>query len=517
MKSSFKETMSWLHTWSGVVLGSIMFVIFFMGTLSIFAGETDQWFWPQARHAGPTPVVSLDRMLEAALAVSGDHPDFINLIAPTNRAPVPWVIVSPKEGPTWIYHIDPNTYEMRGAIDSAGVSQFLYPMHYRLQLPYGRWIVGFVSMFMVISLISGIIIHKKIFADFFTFRRDKKMPRRSLDLHNLTAVIAMPFHLMITVTGILIFSSLYLQPALHAIYPGTQAGRAELTSDAQGFTQRPPSGETHLRISSIDAMRTRAERYWHGQPLASAFIVNPHDADGYVSMSMLGTEQVQDHRMAVHFDVNSGATLAEPEVSFAYNIQTFIVGMHEIHFDHQLLRWLYFLGGVAGSVMIATGYIYWLETRRLKHSREGGSGLNVVEALTIWGVMGLLTATAAFFVVNQLLPRGAWSFLGVSRIFWEVIVFYIVWFAAIPHGALRKRKAWFDQSLILAGLCSIAPVLNWTVTGDHLLRTIVTGQWAIAGVDLMLLGSAGVALYAARRLKINETLRNAGAVRAMRL
>ena len=503
MRQGFRASMDWVHTWSGVICGVIMFVIFFMGTLSVFKDETDQWLLPQARHVGAPPDVSLDLMYDAALGITGLHPHFIVLSAPTERAPIPTVTVAPAEGRTWIYFLDPQTYEVIAPIDSAAASQFFYPMHYRLHVPGGRWIVGAVSMFLLLALISGIVIHRKIFVDFFTYRRGKKLPRLSLDLHNLTSVLALPFHLAITITGILIFASFYLQPSLSALYPGEEETRARLSEEAFGYTSRETSGETNLRVSSIDAMLIRAQPYWDGEPLSDVFLDHPHDEDGTVRLRRLGKGMVADERAPVLFDADAGQIVGEPGVTSAGTVQSFIVGMHEIHFDHFLLRWLYFFGGVAGSVMIATGYIYWLGTRRLKHARGAQNGVPVVEALTIGGVMGLLTATAAYFVVNQLLPRGDWQFLGIERIFLEIVIFYLVWLAALAHGAFRRRKAWFDQAVLLAVLCALAPLLNWIVTGDHLLRTIWNGQWAIAVIDLVLLCIAATAAYGARRLQIN--------------
>ncbi len=53
---------------------------------------------------------------------------------------------------------------------------FLYRFHFELYgMPriWGRWIVGIATLFMFVAIISGIITHKKIFKDFFTFRPAK--------------------------------------------------------------------------------------------------------------------------------------------------------------------------------------------------------------------------------------------------------------------------------------------------------------------------------------------------------
>ena len=95
--------------------------------------------------------------------------------------------------------------------------------HYTLHggLP-GYWLVGWISMCMLVALISGVVVHKRIFKDFFTFRPGKGQ-RSWLDAHNATAVLGLPFLFMIGYTGLAFFYSSYMPWPLHAAY-GDDAG-----------------------------------------------------------------------------------------------------------------------------------------------------------------------------------------------------------------------------------------------------------------------------------------------------
>lgn len=46
MERTFGKSMVWLHSWAGVILGSVLFAIFWMGTLSVFDAEIDRWMMP---------------------------------------------------------------------------------------------------------------------------------------------------------------------------------------------------------------------------------------------------------------------------------------------------------------------------------------------------------------------------------------------------------------------------------------------------------------------------------------
>ena len=51
MGTGFRTSMDWLHTSAGVVLGGLLFAIFWMGTLSVFDREIDRWMAPMTRLA----------------------------------------------------------------------------------------------------------------------------------------------------------------------------------------------------------------------------------------------------------------------------------------------------------------------------------------------------------------------------------------------------------------------------------------------------------------------------------
>lgn len=77
--------MGWLHTWAGVVLGSILFAIFWMGTLSVFDSEIDLWMKPATRVAPAHTLLPLERFrssLDEAIAAKAL---FWNVTFPSDR------------------------------------------------------------------------------------------------------------------------------------------------------------------------------------------------------------------------------------------------------------------------------------------------------------------------------------------------------------------------------------------------------------------------------------------------
>ena len=77
-------------------------------------------------------------------------------------------------------------------------------------------------MAFLICTITGLVVHKKIFRNFFTFRRDAKVAQtRWLDAHNVLGVISWPFQFMIVLSGLVFYCYLYIPTGMQmaARYP----------------------------------------------------------------------------------------------------------------------------------------------------------------------------------------------------------------------------------------------------------------------------------------------------------
>lgn len=499
MGETFRGAMTWLHTWSGVVLGGVLFAIFWMGTLSVVDREIDRWMMPSTRLARPATLVSLDALLPSYQAAADARSPTWLLALPTERDPV-FRMTWSDGGRTIVRLADPSSGRALAGPETLAGTGFLYPFHYMLHIRIfrlGYWLVGAASMAMLVLCVSGVIIHRKIFTEFFAFRADRRARRVILDLHNVSGVLGLPFHVVITLSGLVIFFSLYFPGGLQMAYRGD--GKA-YGAEAFGVFERPASGRPGTAVA-LERMAGEARRSWQGQEPHYVFVRHVGDANAFVQMARWDASSVGSSFGLAIFDATTGERLQQRDgVAPVMTVQRFISGLHLIQFRHWSLRWIYLALGLLGCVMIATGYLFWLEARRKRHAQLGLSGVRIVEALTIGSVTGIVAATFAFFAVNRLLPPGA-SVAGYDRAALEVWIFYLVWLASFAHAWLRPRRAWREQCWTIAGLALAAVVLNWLTTGDGFVRSIAHRHlWPVAGMDALLLVSAAVAMLTARRL-----------------
>ena len=50
-----RQAMSWFHTWSGLLLGWLLYAVFLTGTLSFFVDEINAWMRPELHRSVPQP------------------------------------------------------------------------------------------------------------------------------------------------------------------------------------------------------------------------------------------------------------------------------------------------------------------------------------------------------------------------------------------------------------------------------------------------------------------------------
>ncbi|MGQ7858464.1 PepSY-associated TM helix domain-containing protein [Pseudomonas sp. 32A] len=502
MKEGFRQAMAWLHTWAGLIFGWLLFAIFLTGTLSYFKDEITHWMQPEVQ---AHPVDDARSLAVAQAYLQQQAPNaarwFINV--PSPREPglsVMWQDkVDPGKRGNFVEKLlDPVSGQPVHARESMG-GEFFYRFHFQLQMPYpwGRWLSTIAAMVMFVALITGIITHKKIFKDFFTFR-PRKGQRSWLDGHNAVGVLVLPFHLMITYSSLVIFMSMVMPASILASYGNDTRA---FFNDVFPATDNAPALGQPGKLLPLGPMYQQAREQWAGGHVGRLVVNNPSDVNASVNVFRAGSDRVvHDFGSTVSFNGTTGELLrVSGEQSLPAAIGGSFYGLHMGHFAGPVLRWLYFICGLAGTAMIGTGLVMWLGKRQLKHTKTGVMPfeLRLVEVLNIASMSGLMIAIAAFFWANRLLPA---SFAGRSD--WEVQAFFIAWGLSVVHAIVRQgRRGWVEQLSVGALLFIGVPVLNALTTSQHLGVSLANGDWAMAGFDLTCLGSGVFLAWAAWKMQ----------------
>ncbi len=514
-----RQSMSDLHTWVGLLAGWILYAMFLTGTVAYFKDELSQWMRPELAQQSqvPDPAVVARRMVaELGTVAAGSSQWGMRMPDARNNSVSAFWRVPRTPGSRGFSegNFDPQTGKKVASRDTLG-GEFFYRFHFQfhyMPVVWGRWIAGICAMFMLVAIVSGVITHKKIFIDFFTFRWGKGQ-RSWLDAHNALSVLGLPFHLMITYTGLVTLMALYMPWGEQAAFR-TPAERQQLTSELSAFV--PPGKPTGQKvpIAPVDGMVRQAQERWGTYNIARVTITQPGDASSRVSISRGEPGRVSMSPQYMLFEGTTGKLLeTRDSVGPAAETRGVLYALHLGRFSDSVTRWLYFIVSLAGTAMVGTGLVMWTVKRRQKlpNPERPYFGFRLVERLNIASIAGLSIAMTVFLWANRLLPPET-----TGRSAWEINIFFIAWALTLAHAVLRPAKAaWIEQLWLATALLALLPLLNAFTTPRPLWHSLAQGDWVFAGTDLMCWALAALhAMLALRTMRHRARVRPARPARA---
>ncbi len=499
MKQGFRQSMAWLHTWTGLLLGWLLFAIFVTGASAYFQEETTRWMTPEVRSVPVDPARGFAAATDWLQREVPGASEWSVYSAGKRAAGLQlyWVNgpAAPADAPTEA-RLDGagHKVEARQTLGGWFLYRFHYDLHY-INWYWARWLVGVAAMAMLVAILSGIVTHKKILADFFLLRLGKGQ-RSWLDAHNVSSVLFLPFILMITYTGLVSLATHYMPWGIAANYASE-----DKFFEATFPWPAPAEKAGPAPLTSVAPLVAEAERRW-GVAAGSVRILNPGDRTARIIVSSAPDAGMSVRPRSVTFDGVTGQQLDARNPSGASTVtEGTMIGLHAGRFASALLRLLYFVSGVAGCVMVASGLILWTVKRRAKlpDPERPHFGFRLVEKLNIAAIAGLPFGIAVYFLANRLLPLDL-----ASRSDREIDSMFIAWGAVAVWAMARPaQRGWIEALVAVAIAFAAVPIVNALTTDRSLLASVVSHDWAFAGFDMAMIAIAAgfgfAALKVARR------------------
>lgn len=471
MTPARRARLTWLHRWAGLVTGWFAFAIFLTGTLSLFDTELTRWMQPETARVPYNAQLTPSAMDHAQHILreferSGAPPSFLLLPEPRD----PTLRILHYDGHGFVGPVlDPRTGEILQPRQTEG-GTFFFTFHYTLRLPepWGARVVACVAFAFAVLVLSGVLLHlKRLIPDYFTLRLHAAMPRSLLDLHVLTGSAMLPFHVLITWSGLVLTAENAL-PLLHLRHSSADTQQSAV---AQPVTPWVP------RTSLNDMLQQASIRLG----FAPSYVLFDGDE---TTFSAIRSNSLNANDASVTFNSQTGKlTNTSPTASALEDAFYSLNGLHIARSMGPLLRWLWFAGGMASSMMIASGLIYYT-ARQKKLSR---STLHLAQRLNVALLGGLLCACMGFLACNRLIPA-----LWPARASMEVESFFAIWVCCCLLAImLPTRRSWSIMAwgLGIAGLgvpvldALVVPLATWSTT----LHMTVNSLCALTG--LLCIGS----------------------------
>lgn len=500
---SLRQAMAWIHGWLGLLAGWLLFAMFLTGTASYFRPEITRWMQPELTLPNVAPAQAAEAAVAHLQKAAPDAEQWY-IYLPDERTPATRVFVrdkprtdiSAKPPKRAELRLHPLTGEELVARDTRGGEHF-YRFHFQLQLPHpwGRWLAGLCAIAMLAAIVSGVITHKRIFADFFTLRW-KKGQRSWLDAHNVSAVIALPFHAMITYTGLITLVVMYMPWPIAANYNEP----AQFQAEAYGAE---PGGEATGRarpLTPIAPIVRAASGEWGGALPTTVVVRHPNDAAATIQVARSGKDTLSARHGSVFFSgVNGSRLSATPPPGPAIQATSVMLGLHMGWFAGPFLRTVYFLLGLARAAMVGTGLVLWTAKRR-RTDGETFLGLRLAERLNIAAIACLPAGMAAFLLANRILPASL-----ADRATVEVSTMFWAWFGLAALACLRPlRRAWKETLSVAAATFALIPLVDALTTNCGLFASLHSGDTLFIVFDGVMLAIAALLAFTAVRVGSKE-------------
>ena len=184
------------HTWVGVFLSVLLFLVCLSGTIAVFHLEFERWEQPHIEEMENVSPQAIEKAMDSFLADHTEESHHLFVVFPTSDIPR---LVVENDHVAYFADSEGNLLEE----ESVSFTQMLVDLHLYLNLPHswGMILVSALGAIICTLVITGIIAHKRIGKDAFKLRRGGNGQQAQIDLHNRFGLWAAPFHLIIGITG----------------------------------------------------------------------------------------------------------------------------------------------------------------------------------------------------------------------------------------------------------------------------------------------------------------------------
>lgn len=474
------------HGWVGIFVAIPLFIIFWAGAITLFHPEISTWSVLALRPentAHNSSTIDLAKVIEdkvntidrdpaktVFVGLPDDHSPFLNLYVPLSK---------PVHGEDYTeIAVDPHTGEILATGHLFEYSNFLYELHYSLKLPQGLYIVGLITLFFLVLLMTGLVIQLKLlFKHFFLYRHNKGPRMRSYDLHSITGVITLPFTFLYSLTGLMFNLNILLYlPILFLLYGGNRADMFK----AAGFPQvSPERTEVVQALPPLEPLITQVERKHQAHVSGLSFI---NFGDENMVIRLRGITHTFGKNLDVYYDVKSKTFPSEynPESQVFSAAVMPLYMLHMGQFGGPGVRFIFFILALGVCGMIVAGNILWL-IKRQNRMVEFPRSTKIIRGLTIGACAGVVLATCFGFLLERVIPPTLdtraemvqWSFW-IAFVVTTIAGFYI------QHiNLFLARCAW-----ISAGLLGILLVYDTIFYGQFMIILWQEGEPITAMVTI---------------------------------
>lgn len=499
-----------LHTVSGISISVLLFVIFFAGAFALFKDEIAVWEQGSPKTVVPIKDIDYDSAIQV-IEQKGYHLNGRDLrfVMPDVRNEM-LLVLSPSKNKdateedkkSAYFNINTQTYQISEYYKFYSFGELIYRFHFLTPIPYGIYIAGFVALFFLFAIVTGVIVHwDKIISNFYVFRPKAKLKTIWTDAHTALGMIGLPFQFTFALTScFLCLSILVLIPA-NFLYNNNQA---KLLEDVRPMMKSYPMTDTLVASKDFNPLMKDALTRWDTFEPVQVYIKNFGDKS--MKFQVDGTLAPSQKLLSVGrvvYDVPTGrvSSVASPtEANYLENVEYAVRKLHFGDFGGYWLKSAYFIMAIITCFVILSGVLIWLEARNKKNIPEKRKKFSQrVGHIYLSLCLTLYPATTISFIVSKLIPRELDS---IRKAILHVSFFGGWLLMAFIFGIMKNNFKTHQYTLLIAAIGGLAiPLVNGFSSGNWFWLTFTHHQTGIFVIDAFWLIAATLTFFAYFKLK----------------
>lgn len=499
------------HTVSGIVISVALYIIFFAGAFALLKDEITAWEKGESIKIEHNENIDYDRLVASIKAEGYNlYGRDLRMIMPDAKQEI-YVSLGKSQDTTvvnqpdknYYFNINANTYKLSEYYAFYSLGELLYRLHFFSQIPrVGIYLAGFISLFFLFAIVTGVIVHwKKIISNFYVFRPKEKLKTVWTDAHTALGIIGLPFQFVFAVTGcFLCLSALVLLPANYLYNNNTKQLSEELRPMTKTYVMESEADS----MPSIDPFMDKAVAKWDTFEPAQVYIRNygatnmKFQVDG-----LLDTNKKFLGNGRLIYDVMSQKLIEEKDPNkndYLEGVELTIRRLHYGDYGGLPLKFIYLILAFITCFVIISGVLIWLEARNKKNVPASQKLYNrKVGHIYLAICLSMYPITAFTFIIAKLIPRS----LDSARQSILYSIFFLGWLLfSVAFRFTRDNYKINKYSLILGSIFAfLIPLANGITSGNWFWKMYQDGQYAILSIDLFWIVAGLVSVLILKKIK----------------
>lgn len=525
-----------LHSWLGAITGILLFILAYSGAYSVF-GERELKVWANADIRGGVShdYEAIETLVwQHAAQVGESYLEHVRVMLPGESAFTHLQIGFEQEielengqhdHRVIVFQHHPQTLALENRFEGGlldwfnsrpqDMADFMMAFHADLHLgnPIGLVLTGLLGLTLFASVVTGVIIHRKIFKEFFSFRPLRSLRLLFTDTHKVLGVWGLLFHGVIGFTGAFLgLVVVLLVPA--AAFVSFSGDQEKLVATFLPEIEPVLTGQpAEPRFADILTDFRRAN------PELVVVDVNIHgwgDEGAVMALTTRGGDTLAANETH-EFNAITGELNKQYSTFGKLDSTTGVIldAMYPLHFGNfggLFVKVIWSILGIGTALLAVTGMMIWIERRA--YGAEGSlsqAAYHRISRFTVGSCMGLVVASLCLFYGQLLLSVAPLQFT-----YWLGVVFFSSWAVVCIYAMVRPNSYRSTKELfVLCGALALGiPFLNAAITGDAIPLALLGGKTISAGVDSVLLLCGLGCLWVAKKLSAVRPVNNSRAAQA---